>query len=590
VITTERTYVEGLHTLVTRFADPLRKLSADGAFPAEALDRIFLNVDSILSFHRIFLAELEKEENFCVLGLSIAFLRFADFLKLYTLYINGYPQSSAALTQLQDSNRKFAAFLAKASESRLDMPSLLILPVQRIPRYELLLSELLKKTDEHCEQIDSRRDAAAAAAAVSEQVAARLARARSSGSPTTASMLRRPPGDGLSVGGSPKRSSAPPSPKAGAGSPAGVAQPTESAATPPSVLSMLQMALDHIKQIAATINSGSEGKEALRFFVTKVNSYNRDTPRCVELDIGRRLVCVCKQKDGDPPGQFSNRDWLIPASRMASVKLSDSDPTKAHFSFFPSEARLLRSQKHWRFRFATTADRERFYRLMQVHILPRSRQRTASAVGGLLLDGGDPYEPRPLRPPPEQLAAVRRFPIARLAAELHSGWMHQKEEQGWRFGPVASEEDRTLPSLVPFERLGANEQAQNCSTATEIVATILALGYQIVPPPENAPPADPDQPVDPQLIQLVEYLAENAHDAWAECKLQQGWRAGSARDDAAKVHPWLVHYCDLPDAAQDLDRNAAMNVISTLLDLGFKIEAPPAAMPPPSPSPLTSAT
>ena len=50
----------------------------------------------------------------------------------------------------------------------------------------------------------------------------------------------------------------------------------------------------------------------------------------------------------------------------------------------------------------------------------------------------------------------------------------------------------------------------------------------------------------PALLELTERLAENAHDLWAAQRLADGWTHGPKRDDAAKKHPCLVPYKDLP--------------------------------------------
>ncbi len=61
------------------------------------------------------------------------------------------------------------------------------------------------------------------------------------------------------------------------------------------------------------------------------------------------------------------------------------------------------------------------------------------------------------------------------------------------------------------------------------------------------------------LQQLLEKLAENAHDVWAAQRLAQGWTHGPTRDDAARKHPCLVPYADLPDTEKEYSRAAARN-------------------------------
>ena len=79
-------------------------------------------------------------------------------------------------------------------------------------------------------------------------------------------------------------------------------------------------------------------------------------------------------------------------------------------------------------------------------------------------------------------------------------------------------------------------------------------------------------PIDTSLNALVEALAENVHDAWARGRMDQGWTYGPARDDAAKKHPCLVPYGELPESEKAYDRNTAMATIQFILSKGFEIK------------------
>jgi len=77
------------------------------------------------------------------------FVKMAPCLKIYTEYIQNF---NDALNQIQEC-KKSPAFIEfcnsafpKFSFSVVDLPTLLITPIQRIPRYQLLLKDLLKHT------------------------------------------------------------------------------------------------------------------------------------------------------------------------------------------------------------------------------------------------------------------------------------------------------------------------------------------------------------------------------------------------------------------------------------------------------------
>ena len=74
----------------------------------------------------------------------------------------------------------------------------------------------------------------------------------------------------------------------------------------------------------------------------------------------------------------------------------------------------------------------------------------------------------------------------------------------------------------------------------------------------------------PELLALTERLAENAHDIWAARRMAEGWTCGPKRDDAAKKHPDLVPYADLPESEKQYDRNAAMETLKAIVALGYR--------------------
>lgn len=75
----------------------------------------------------------------------------------------------------------------------------------------------------------------------------------------------------------------------------------------------------------------------------------------------------------------------------------------------------------------------------------------------------------------------------------------------------------------------------------------------------------------PELLELTEKLAENAHDVWARQRMAEGWTWGPARDDAAKTHPCLVPYSVLPESEKAYDRNTAMETLKSIIAFGYHI-------------------
>ena len=78
-------------------------------------------------------------------------------------------------------------------------------------------------------------------------------------------------------------------------------------------------------------------------------------------------------------------------------------------------------------------------------------------------------------------------------------------------------------------------------------------------------------PLDGDLEELQEAIAENAHDIWAEARMNEGWTYGKERDDKNKKHPDLVPYSALPDSEKEYDCIMAFNTIKLVRKLGFDI-------------------
>jgi len=74
-----------------------------------------------------------------------------------------------------------------------------------------------------------------------------------------------------------------------------------------------------------------------------------------------------------------------------------------------------------------------------------------------------------------------------------------------------------------------------------------------------------------ELEALVEAMAKNVHDVWAQTRIEQGWRYGVQRNDAEKLHPCLVPYEELPESEKEYDRNTAISTLKLIKKLGFDI-------------------
>ena len=75
-----------------------------------------------------------------------------------------------------------------------------------------------------------------------------------------------------------------------------------------------------------------------------------------------------------------------------------------------------------------------------------------------------------------------------------------------------------------------------------------------------------------EIEKLVEIIAKNVHEVWAETRISQGWTYGEQRDDGRKTHPCLIPYEELPDSEKEYDRNTAVGTLKLIQKLGFSID------------------
>lgn len=75
-----------------------------------------------------------------------------------------------------------------------------------------------------------------------------------------------------------------------------------------------------------------------------------------------------------------------------------------------------------------------------------------------------------------------------------------------------------------------------------------------------------------ELSPLLEAMAKNVHEVWAQTRIEQGWQYGPERDDNKKLHPMLVPYEDLPEEEKEYDRNTSVETLRFILASGFEIK------------------
>lgn len=118
----------------------------------EDITMMFGNVEQLLSLHERLLSELEKRYKIWspYQRIGDVFLQLLPYFKMYVAYLKSFPQAIATLQRLTSTSSQMKQFFSRAAShpalSMLPLNSYLTLPVQRIPRYTLLLTQLLQLT------------------------------------------------------------------------------------------------------------------------------------------------------------------------------------------------------------------------------------------------------------------------------------------------------------------------------------------------------------------------------------------------------------------------------------------------------------
>ncbi|XP_049849751.1 guanine exchange factor for Rac 30-like [Schistocerca gregaria] len=154
ILTTESTYVQSLRALVDVYMRRLEELG-ESVVSMPKLRTIFSEVKVILSYNEVILGKLhDRMENWYSSGQQLGdiFIYLTDFLKVYTAYVNNYDESISVLQDVS-CNPQVSEVLKSCREDPrvrgMELSSYLIMPIQRIPRYVLLLSDLFKNTPEN---------------------------------------------------------------------------------------------------------------------------------------------------------------------------------------------------------------------------------------------------------------------------------------------------------------------------------------------------------------------------------------------------------------------------------------------------------
>uniref|UniRef100_A0A8C0U9R2 FYVE, RhoGEF and PH domain containing 2 n=1 Tax=Cyanistes caeruleus TaxID=156563 RepID=A0A8C0U9R2_CYACU len=153
LLETEQAYVNRLHLLDQVFYTELMKEAKTGKMvPEEVVKMIFSNISSIYQFHaEFFLPELQKrmEDWNCNPRIGDVIQKLAPFLKMYGEYVKNFDKAVELITAWSEKSPPFQELIADIQKRKvcanLTLQHHMLEPVQRIPRYELLLKDYVRK-------------------------------------------------------------------------------------------------------------------------------------------------------------------------------------------------------------------------------------------------------------------------------------------------------------------------------------------------------------------------------------------------------------------------------------------------------------
>jgi len=165
LVSTEKTYVDSMSKLLEHFVIFLRNntpIISDEDYEVIFPDDIHIIIGPNNEFLMDMINAVESPDfDINATRIGSIFLSFCPHFRMYQKYVENYEAAAARLAELlQQPSSPFSAHCWTQTEAiGLPLESLLILPIQRLPRYKLLIEEIVKHTESGHPDLDDLRDA-----------------------------------------------------------------------------------------------------------------------------------------------------------------------------------------------------------------------------------------------------------------------------------------------------------------------------------------------------------------------------------------------------------------------------------------------
>ncbi|KAM5182052.1 rho guanine nucleotide exchange factor 17 isoform 2-T2 [Mantella aurantiaca] len=156
LLDTEQSYVESLRTLMEGYMKPLKQPENSFLCDPSLVDEIFDQIPELLEHHEQFLEQVNHVVQNWPDIQTVGDILVQSFSKeilvsIYSAYIDNFLNAKDAVRVAKEHVRAFIKFLEQCTRENKEkqaLSDLMIKPVQRIPRYELIVKDLLKHTTE----------------------------------------------------------------------------------------------------------------------------------------------------------------------------------------------------------------------------------------------------------------------------------------------------------------------------------------------------------------------------------------------------------------------------------------------------------
>ncbi|KAM9965502.1 hypothetical protein ACTFIW_005318 [Dictyostelium discoideum] len=152
VYTTEKSFSQHLNHFISFYLDGIRN-SNPPILDSFGILEIFSNIESIRDFSEELIKDMKKKFQDGSEDVATPFiLKEKQVRELFIPYATNHANLVEGLSKMIEKRPMLAQFLQQVKEnplnkSKLDLPSFLIMPVQRMVRYQMLFNEILKHTE-----------------------------------------------------------------------------------------------------------------------------------------------------------------------------------------------------------------------------------------------------------------------------------------------------------------------------------------------------------------------------------------------------------------------------------------------------------